>query len=211
VNPQQDKKHTKNMCEKYKKMGLAAAACTLLGINASQAAVTLTFSQAGADVTATWSGTYEVKENTSTSNLSPGAFIDFDYVGGHPGGSLELVPGGVFFASPLIQSFGSYFGTTFGYTETIGVFPTGTALGDVLTPVGTMTFPNVTLADLGADSLSMFLAYTGAGNVDESSKIYLTTAGSVSAIPEPSGVVGVAGLLAGGLLIRRRKRGCGRG
>jgi hypothetical protein len=46
----------KNMCEKYKKMGLAAAACTLLGIHASQAAVTLTFSQAGADVTATWSG-----------------------------------------------------------------------------------------------------------------------------------------------------------
>ena len=41
-------------------IALAAAACSLLGVNASEAAVTLTFAQAGANVTATWSGSYSV-------------------------------------------------------------------------------------------------------------------------------------------------------
>gem|GEM_PF-2440192 len=59
------------MLNKYKKMGLAAAACMLLGISASQAQVTLTFQQVGNDVTATWSGTF------SLGGISPSSIYNF--------------------------------------------------------------------------------------------------------------------------------------
>ena len=184
-------------------MGLAAAACMLLGVNSSEAAVTLTFEQVGANVTATWSGTYDLPSAPTTVYGSPSAFALFGGVytlayGGQSPRVVDANVSGVSFShGPASSVFASYVGVTFGFSSNELFYPSG-ATG-TFAPTGTMTFTGKTLAELGASSFDNTLAYRGTGSVDGSREILLTT------VPEPSGAVllGISTLL---LAFRRRKQ-----
>lgn len=63
-----------NMFHKYKMLGLAAA-CTLLNISKSKAAVTLTFVQMGNDVKASWSGSYSLPSTGVAFAGSTGSYV----------------------------------------------------------------------------------------------------------------------------------------
>ena len=179
-------------------MSLAAAACTLLGVSASDAAVTLTFAQSGPNVTATWSGTYLLPASDTSSPNSTQAVVGPDRVYGLSSGTVFGSNGaGVEEATSLALVVGGYAGDTFGFLNSFLVFGPG-AVGDY-SPVGTMTFTNTTLAALGASSFSNTLAFTGTGNVGGNKTISFTT------IPEPSGVA-LAALGCLGLAFRRRAR-----
>jgi hypothetical protein len=189
----------KNMLEKYKKMGLAAAACTLLGVSTLDAAVTLTFTQSGPNVTATWSGTYAgVPASDSSGTVASGSIIAPTVVYGLASGTAFSANGaGLASATGLASVAGSYVGATFGFDGSRLIFGPG-VVGDY-SPVGTMTFTNTTLAALGAGAFSNTLAFTGNGDVGGNKTISFTT------IPEPSGVA-LAALGCLGLAFRRRAR-----
>lgn len=189
------------MLEKYKKMGLAAATCMLLGVNSSEAAVILTFQQVGNDVTASWSGAY----------LLPTA--DFSDLGGSDSGVSPDVAVGFSDASSDV-SFGAgvpvssslspvladlYIGDSFGFAQTTLFFPVG-ATGEY-SPTGTFTFFNRTLSELGAGSFDNFVAFVGIGNVGGDREIRFNTV----SIPEPSSIF-LIGLGSVALVFRRKTR-----
>ncbi len=222
------------MIQKYKKIGLAALAYTLLGMNAAEAAVILTFAQDGPNVTATWSGTYDVPvgttqivtENQNTSTFE--RFIDprsgsgeiLNVVGrGARADSLwgwlanagihepTVIPSGVGFS-------GSYTGQTFGFGHEVNL-----GLGSFLVlPVagfggrGVPTTPGP-YSPVGTMTFaSTTLAAMGAANYDNT--LAFTGTGSVggsreirfqtAAVPEPT--TGLLCFMAvGGLALRRRR------
>lgn len=180
-------------------MSLAAAACTLLGVSASDAAVTLTFAQSGPNVTATWSGTYAgLPAGDSAGTVGSDSNIGPNVAHGLASGTAVSANGaGLASATGLAVAAGSYVGATFGFDGSRLIFGPGAA-GDY-SPVGTMTFTNTTLAALGAGAFSNTLAFTGTGNVGGNKTISFTT------IPEPSGVA-LAALGCLGLAFRRRAR-----
>jgi hypothetical protein len=187
------------MIQKYKKIGLAAVVCTLLGINALEAAVTLTFQQVGSDVTATWSGTYDLPTGGVDLTNAVGAYVDGEHAYGFAGGVYSQYAGsGAHSLSNLVSLMADgYVGDTFGYNRGSLIAPMGA--NGVYAPEGTMTFENTTLSAMGAASLNNFLAFTGAGSINGSREIRLQTV----AVPEPSRITLVAfgGLIA---LLRRR-------
>jgi hypothetical protein len=197
------------MLQKYQKMGLAAAACTLLGMAASEAAVTLTFAQSGANVVATWSGSYDVPSQTGIVMTPPFGYIDNNSIGGSPAFEPKgQATGGTASFSVPSASYGSYVGTTFGFDSNAIIFPVGTF--GTYSPVGTMTFASTTLAALGVDSFNNSVAFTGTGDVAGSRQILVHTAGfgggGPSAVPEPAGAATALVCCVSGLLIRTRQR-----
>lgn len=126
------------MIQNYKKIGLAALACTLLGMNAAEAAVTLTFAQDGPNVTATWSGTYDVPayypnvtflaEGASFERfMEPRGRSEITYVSGVGSAFTDWIQyEGVFVETALPSVFdfnGTYTGSTFGFTASSGGRP----------------------------------------------------------------------------------------
>ncbi len=225
----------KTMIQKYKKIGLTALACTLLGMNAAEAAVILTFAQNGPDVTATWSGTYDVpvgtlvfvggNENTSTFDR----FIDprsgsgeiLNVIGrgvgaGTPwGGWLAnagiheptVIPFGVGFS-------GSYTGQTFGFGRDV-TFGLGNFLALPIAGGSGRNFPTTPgpYSPVGTMTFaSTTLAAMGAANYDNT--LAFTGTGSLAGsreirfttAPVPEPTTGLLSLLAvGGLTLRRRR------
>ena len=200
-------------------MGLAAAACTLLGMGASEAVVTLTFQQVGPNVTATWSGTYDLPGMLGTGPwtgtagtatvgtvYSPPPSLPFqpqdpdvNIVVGTGSDSPHLVnlTGTSTVPPAFIFATGTYTGATFGFQGGSLIIP-GSATPGLHSPSGVMTFTNTTLAALGAANFNNTLAFTGSGDVSGSRQIVFTTA-----VPEPSSaLLGFLGLLP---LLRRRR------
>ncbi len=188
------------MFKNTKMMGLAAA-CMLLSVTTSQAAVTLSFAQVGPDVTATWSGTYELLPGGSGSSNTVGRAetgSSYLYGFGAPNSWLWSPNAGVATPTGLVATNdGSYVGDSFGFFNSLFFWHDGTP-GTTYEPVGMFTFPNRTLADLGADSFNNTLAYTGNNNIGESAKIYYNT------IPEPTSAL-LCSLGALTLVARRRR------
>lgn len=198
------------MLEKYKKMGLAAATCMLLGVNSSEAAVTLTFQQVGTNVTATWSGTYLSPANAPFTSVNFGTVSSFglnssnvsEIVGG--GGAASLYSNAGTLESGLLTKavvFGLYAGSVFGFGNSGQwlVLPQSTPASTLVSPNGVMTFLNQTLAGMEVANFNNTLVFTGTGSVDGSREIRLTTA----AVPEPTSAL--LGSLAALALLRRRR------
>ncbi len=187
------------MIQKYKKIGLAAA-WALLGISTSEAAVTLTFQQVGANVTATWSGTYDLPTGGVDVTNPVGAYVDGERAYGFGGGIYSQFTGaGAHGLSDLDSLLAvGYVGDTFGYSRGTLAAPTGAS--GVYAPEGTMTFGNTTLTAMGAASLNNFLAFTGTGSINGSREIRLQTA----AVPEPSTSL-LAAFAGIAFTLRRRK------
>lgn len=188
-------------------IALAAAACLLLGVNASDAAVTLTFAQVGQNVTATWSGS--ILTFTNGGGLfgagqfpNPGtATVGSQAISGSSAGGESVRTfgsGGTSTPTILLPASGTYVGSTFGFSNTTLYYP-DSAAGTVFSPSGTMTFANTTLAAIGAASFNNTLAFTGAGNTGGDREIRLTT------IPEPSSIL-LLGLGAAGFVTRRQRK-----
>jgi hypothetical protein len=164
--------------------------------------VTLTFAQVGPDVTATWSGSFALP-NDSEVVFSATVFslVDaFTAVGrgvsfGNFARSMEGF--GVPTPSGLVQTTGTYVGDLFGYSNTRLEFPVG-ATG-VFSPSGTMTFANTTLAALGAADFNNTLAFTGTGNTGGDREIRLHTA--TIALPTLTSVSPNTGTTAGGTAV----------
>ena len=182
-------------------MGLAAAACMLLGVNSSEAAVTLSFAQVGANVTATWSGSYDLPSAPTIVYDAPSdgslfiAGVAFGVGGGF--NFMYANSSGVGFShGPSSMVFGSYVGDTFGFSSDELYYRSGGT--GTYAPTGTMTFTGKTLAELGASSFENTLAYRGTGSVDGSREILFTT------VPEPTSALLSA--LGASMLLRRRRR-----
>lgn len=193
------------MLKKYKKLGMSAIACTLLGMGASEAAVTLTFAQTGADVTAVWSGSYLLPALDGSGFPIAGGHLGVNKAYGLPAVAYDyLSVAGVATILPgIVTTSGPYVGDSFGFAASLLVFKANAS--GTFSPQGTFTFANKTLAQLGVGGFNNTLAFTGYNNSGESSKIYYHTAG-MTAIPEPASLFGTAGVLASGLLIRRRSQ-----
>ncbi len=182
----------------YKKIGLATAACVLLSIS-SEAAVTLTFEQVGNNVTATWSGSYNVPFNLTIQGGGPFTpLVNEVAVLGIPESFYKITGGGTATVTGLINRPASYVGTVFGFAFADVFLPSGVEEEVLYSPNGTFTFENMTLSSLGATSFNNTLAYTGSGNIGSNQQVFFTTA-----IPEPSSAV-LAGLGVLGLIRRKR-------
>ncbi len=184
-------------------IAFAAAACSLLGVNVSEAAVTLTFAQVGQNVTATWSGTYlTYSSGGGVATYIPGANIASNSVIGLTGAQVRSFGqgnGNTFTNTPLVGAVGTYAGGDFGYIGTTLYYPNAAHGGTVFSPAGTMTFANTTLAALGAGQFNNTLVFTGGGSVAGSREIRLDT------IPEPSSIL-LLGLGAAGFVTRRQRK-----
>lgn len=174
----------------------AIVAYVLVSCNAN-AAVTLTFAQAGPDVTATWSGSYLVPSSGLTTSGGITSVGDTIAVGIAPG-TYHFANAGISTPSGItslggLSSFAG--GPTFGFNGNLLLWPTGTT-GD-FSPTGTMTFSDRSLADIGATSFDNFLAFTGTGNVSGNREIRFHT------VPEPSSFL--FGSFAALFLVARRR------
>jgi len=172
-------------------------ACAVMCMTTARAAVVLTFSEQGANVIATASGSlaYPIRNSTSTANQ----------VGGGDQ-SLYFYNGGVgqFFAgshtsSGLSAAPTSAVGDTFGYFTDFIYAPTTVLSNTSYSPNVVFTWANTTLAALFPST-----PLTSTPRV-----VFTTTAGGdtisfVGAVPEPSrGLLVLCGL---GLLVTRRRR-----
>lgn len=205
-----DEQH-KKMLKKYKKIGLVAAACALLGVSASQAQVLLTFAQDGANVTATWSGNYNFVaargNNFALSQGVGGATLNSTAAFGLDAGEFLISSGeGTATATSLVASTGGYSTSTdFGFNGSSLLFGSDylSEPENVRSVIGQMTFANTTLSALGASDFNNTLAFNGGGFAG-GREIRFTTA----AIPEPSTWVLVGfGLMALFYRYQRRNQG----
>jgi hypothetical protein len=162
-----------------------AAACTLFCTTPLGAAVTLTFAQAGPNVIATWSGTYHISGTFNSlsppSSSSYAAINNQGAVGLNAASNYSTLLAGSGVSLPLTSFSGDYSGDTFGFSSGILFTPQGRS--GSFSPSGLMTFTAVTLAELGADSFSNTLVYTGSGNTNGNRQIRFNT------VPEPASVV----------------------
>ncbi|MFN0080844.1 MAG: hypothetical protein ACKVY0_30620 [Prosthecobacter sp.] len=209
---------TKNMMmTKLRKMGLAAAACMLLGTNAAEAAAILTFKQEGSDVTATWSGTFQLPGSFTNSYQDGSSYVIMNSYSAR----LMLGNGAAYtpvYADGVGTSFTSTLANQSGYAAITGSSPatghfgfeggrlywgSGALAGTLLSPDSKLTLYNKTLAQVGAASFNNFLAFEGSANVAGNQQIFFET------VPEPSvasfGLLGLSGIL----LQRRRKAKAG--
>lgn len=166
-----------------------------------QGAVTITFQQQGADVVASYSGSWDVW----TPMLGTDSIVNT--VAGN--GNFQALQGGpgsksYMFTTPMTQSLGSwttiqtaassFSGDPFGFNLGGDYFaPQGYTAGDPLS--GSLTFADTDLVTMGFTPGEIGV-FSGGGN---------TVTYSVQAIPEPSSLflIGAAGLT--GLIRRRRK------
>ncbi len=205
------------MLNKYKALSLAVS--TLLGMGASQAAVTATFNQVGNDVLMTWSGSYNVPTPDDLFIGAAGADgiavlgkeTTHIYLSGivQEDTTVAIVTGGEIFpyAGMASLTVGTYIGNSFGFdlggeniqTEGVLILPKDFAGNTIFSPVGTMTFANLTIAQIFSNPLpTNQLVYRGAGSVDGDREIYIT------AIPEPSSALMLGFFATAALFTRKR-------
>jgi hypothetical protein len=195
------------MLNKYYKMGLAAATCTLLGMSAANAAVTITFTESGGNVIATGVGTVNLvglgSPNSPTFRASVaggsgtqvfvGPTIEVPvttYFG--VGGPTNWGPG--FFFDFASSGSGDLFGIAGNGDFSQLVVPAGYVSGSPLS--GSAEWTSASFSSLALTPGSY--VYTWGDGVTEDS---LTV--NIGAIPEPSGaLLGCLGVLA---LLRRKR------
>ncbi len=178
-------------------IALAAAACSLLITNASQAAVTVTWSQEGPDVVATYSG-----------SVLPGVFLannftidprrrvsntDFNHI--IPAGSFRVLPGlhsasGLASVNATSATSGVF---SFGNNNQL-YLPPSAAEGVMLNVSGSLTFANRTLASMNADAFDNQLVFVTDTN---DNRVFYNT------VPEPGSVALCA--FGAAFLLRRRR------
>ncbi len=198
------------MLQKYKKMGLAAAACTLLGVGAANAAVVV-FTPTGGNIVSQSTNIYwdMLSNQVSTgfisgapggSNLSDHGDFHFD------GGTFSITEGTIAFGGLIDASSAWTFGESNWFVGT-------TDYGGTMTPPAT-AFYGVRFLISGQTHYGWVNITEGVSDQSINSWGYESTpvtgilAGAgLSAVPEPTSVLGTAGLLASGLMIRRRKLG----
>ncbi len=185
------------MEKKSKTINLAILS-TLLGLGVSEAAVTLTFAEVGSNVTATWSGVFDIPSFDRTDNASNSAVAGSGSSYGLSGGIYNISSfAGTGIPFPLFQpKFGTYSGETFGFNGVFINYPATVSPG-LYSPMGTMTFTNTTLTEMGAAGFNQTLAWSGFGNTAGSQEIYFHT------VPEPSSALFV---VLGAFGVMRRKR-----
>ncbi len=192
------------MLIKYKKLILVGT-CALLGMGVSQAAVMLSFAQVGNNVTATWSGDYDVPASSQIpTSYDNGMDFGPKIAAATAGGAYAWIEnvGTTFTTSLSSRSINDgYIGTDFGfdgtYNTTYLLIPAGTSAG-ILSVSGTMTIPNTTLAEMGATSFNNTLAWRGTDSVNGSRDIVFST------VPEPSSTL-MLGMFATAALFTRKR------
>lgn len=193
-----------------KKTMMLSMCCALLAVAETRAAVTLTFAQEGAHVTATWSGFYNIQDRglPLTGVWNPAgwggavALVNQSAAYGFAESSVgfNMFEGSVLDTFAIFGSYGgsasSYSGVTFGFSITDLFYPVGVS-GDFF-PTGVMTFENTTLEELGVADFHQTLVFEGNDNVGGNREIRFTT------IPEPSHALLLALGGIAGLLVRKR-------
>ncbi len=173
----------------------------------SYAEITLTVQQQGSDVVIDYSGSWDnwaLETSFSVNDRAvyglglfntSGAILDVMGPAGQGGMSLDSGSWTNVLTNPDSVT-GDELGWNHGYTYA----PEGYTAGDTLT--GSMTFNNTDLATMGFTAGDSGSWSGGAGTVN-----FTVSAGSaVSAVPEPSSSLGLAGLILGSACWRRRKR-----
>jgi hypothetical protein len=192
------------MIIRNKTMLLAAALGTLLLTNASQAAVTITFTEVGPDVVATYSGSLTTPsipfDYVSYMFFPDGIYLSPDsFYWQDTDNQLSGWGGGIAVLHPSVSTliFGQSPGLGFGFVNNNDlVVPDHVGPGQVYSPIGSVLFAGNTLVSLGVSGFDNTLAYTAVNG----EQIFYTTV-----VPEPT--VGVLwGLGMSAFLIRRRRR-----
>ena len=171
----------------------------------SYAEITLTVQQQGSDVVIDYSGswdnwarhgTYDVNDRAVYGlGLFNASGADLDFMG--PMSGMSLASGS---RTNLSTSADSVTGDELGWNDNFTYAPLGYTAGDTLT--GSMTFNNTDLATMGFTPGDSGSWSGGAGTAN-----FTVSAGSgVSAVPEPSSSLGLAGLILGSACWRRSKR-----
>lgn len=174
--------------------------------NAAQAVVLVTFSQSGNDVIATLSGSLLLPQD-SDRNLddslgaldASGTINSLYYLFSSPA-TYDEYTNGQSFASGLSQTPNSFSGSVgFGYALEYVLVEGSSSPGDTITPTGTWTWNNTTLAAIGLGSLTTtpVIVHRLAPSSDDTIQF-------VSTVPEPSSSV-LLGLGATALVFRRRR------
>jgi hypothetical protein len=196
------------MKRKSKIVTLAAAACTLLLTNASQAAITITFTQSGPDVVATFSGSIVAPTASHNStftvtdvaaNVAATTFLYYSAVGASykwwSGAGTAVNHTTI---SPARATSDVSGGTTFAFVGTSLYLPSTVASGGTFTPTGSATWRNIDLATMDLIGFNDTIAYTLTGGGSSQTIRY------TSVIPEPSTFcLSIAGLATLALLRRR--------
>jgi hypothetical protein len=100
-------------------------------------------------------------------------------------------------------------GDAFGFSANSTFYaPAGTTVGDAVTPDTTITWAGETFASMGLDqalSTTPLVLFTLDNNETISAVLSTGGSGGVSAIPEPSSLLGLAGLMTASTFLRRRR------
>ena len=176
--------------------------------NSAEAVVLVTFSQSGNDVVATLSGSLLLPQD-SDRNLddslgaldASGTTNSLYYLFSSPA-TYDEYTNGQSFASGLSQTPNSFSGSVgFGYAFEYILVEGSSSPGGTLSPTGTWTWNNTTLAAIGLGSLmsTPVIVHRMAFSSDDTIQF-------VSTVPEPSSSV-LLGLGATALLFQRRRQG----
>ena len=172
----------------------------------SYAEITLTVQQQGSDVVIDYSGSWDNWVGMTigsgiTTRVYPHGLANmrggsYDYnTSGDSGMSLDS---GIW--AGVLTSADSTTGDIIAWSQSLTFAPLGYTAGDPI--AGSMTFNNTDLATMGFTAGDSGSWSGGAGTVN-----FTVSAGSaVSAVPEPSSSLGLAGLILGSACWRRRKR-----
>lgn len=197
------------------RLALLGLLSSLLSLAPLHAGVLFTFQEVGSDVVATTSGTIASGwsrnfNGTFNANSNTGV-VSFDGLNGQSGGIYYLATGTLWENTNQMTGVptttdGTVTGDTFGFAGASNFYvPTGTAVGDAITPNTTITWANETFASLNLDtalSTTPLVLFT----LDNSETI---SAVRGEPVPEPTSVAllftGVAGCVAAGGMRRRRR------
>lgn len=181
-----------------------------------QAGVLFTFSEENGGVVARTSGTIASgwsRDMFISTPSSDAGVVTYDGIRGTQSGGIVYYSSGLWTLSEMstrdpFNTDGVASGDTFGYAGSGNFYvPAGTAVGDEITPDTTITWAGESFESLGLDtglSTTPLVVFT----LDNSETISAVRSGSsgVSAIPEPSSMLSLAGLITGSAFLRRRKR-----
>lgn len=177
-------------------------------------AVTFTFNQIGSDVVATTSGSiasgWTRNFNTQLAT-SQGGVLSYDAIRGTTNNGTQFLSTGGHWSyneldrnSIVITTSGVTTGDTFGFSGSDNFYvPSGTSIGDAITPNTTITWANQSFASLGLDtalSTTPIVVFT----LDNGDTINAVR--TDIAIPEPSTYAAVFGVLCTVFFITRRRR-----
>jgi hypothetical protein len=193
---------------------------SVISLTPLHAGVLFTFEEVGDDVVATTSGSIASGwANTGGDQLpviTTNGVISITGIRGQVIGGERFTAQGGFWANnnglsgvSLLMN-GTVTGDNFGFSSTNNFYaPDGTSLGDAFTPNTTITWANETFESMGLDTAltttTPSVLFALDNNETISAVLSAGGAGGVSAIPEPSSLLGLAGLMTASTFLRRRR------